>query len=184
MIRVIRVMRHIPIVVISEHLEPTEIVAAASATHSGITKNKENLSLVYKPNTDCDNFEEKIQKNIKKDILYGSTGTGPHKDDISFFINGFDARDYASQGQQRTAALSAKLAQIQIIKKEKKTSPVLLLDDVLSELDENRQLFLLKGIQNIQVIITCAGVEAVLKKVYDADLFFVKNGCVYPERIS
>ena len=156
-----------------------EISALAGNVHDKITGGAERLEIIYRPSVLISEFEKKIKKNIDRDIFYGSTGIGPHKDDISFFINGYDARDYGSQGQQRCAVLSLKLAEIQIIKNEKNTNPVLLLDDVLSELDEKRQSFLLDSIKDIQVIITCTGVEDIVKKYNEeAKIFFVKDGNV------
>ena len=84
---------------------------------------------------------------------------GPHKDDFIFYINNKDVRKYGSQGQQRTAALSLKLAEIELVKQIIHDTPVLLLDDVLSELDSNRQNFLLNSIGDIQTIITCTGLD-------------------------
>ncbi len=156
-----------------------DISELASEIHNKITGGKERLEIIYKPNISSDMFEKKLIKNTDKDIFYGTTSTGPHKDDVSFIINGYDAKDYGSQGQQRCSALSAKLAEIEIIKKEKKTNPVLLLDDVLSELDEKRQSFLIESIKDIQVIITCTGIEDILKKTNaDTQVFFVENGDV------
>jgi len=157
------------------------ISEAASLIHKDITGGKEFLEIIYKPSSLKNEFQKKLDKYTDKDIFYGTTSVGPHKDDIIFNINGFNARDYGSQGQQRTAALSAKLAEIQIIENEKKTTPVLLLDDVLSELDEKRQSFLFEKIKDIQVIITCTGIEEITKKVSrDVSVFFVENGNALP----
>ncbi len=145
--------------------------------HKQITNNKEHLELKYKPSVLANEFKEKLEKNIEKDIFYTSTSYGPHKDDMLFFINNINARDFGSQGQQRTASLSTKLAEIQLIKEEKGILPVLLLDDVLSELDKDRQKFLIKNIKNLQVIITCTGVEDVLKNLDEkCNIFNVSNG--------
>lgn len=147
--------------------------------HCDITNNKENLELKYKPSVIIDEFKEKLEKNIDKDILYGTTCYGPHKDDLLFFINGVNARDFGSQGQQRTVSLSTKLAEIQLIEEEKNILPVLLLDDVLSELDKDRQRFLIRNIKNLQVIITCTGVEDILKNLDEEyNVFNVSNGKV------
>ncbi len=156
-----------------------DISDMANKIHQNITGGKENFAIIYKPSVSIEDFEKKLNRNIERDIYYGTTGTGPHKDDLNFVINGFDVRDYGSQGQQRTSALSAKLAEIEIIKRERHTEPVLLLDDVLSELDEKRQTFLLESIKDIQVIITCTGIEDIVKKVgKDVYVFFVENGNV------
>ena len=104
---------------------------------------------------------------------------GKHKDDVSFTINDSEVKIYGSQGQQRTAALSAKLAEIEIIKEEKGETPVLLLDDVLSELDEKRQYYLLESIKDIQTVITCTGIEDSIKKYTDKSYIFnVENGII------
>lgn len=147
--------------------------------HYEITGNKENLQIKYKPSVMIDEFEEKLLKSIDKDILYTSTSYGPHKDDILFFINNVNVRDYGSQGQQRTVSLSTKLAEIKFIEEEKNILPVLLLDDVLSELDKSRQKYLISHIKNIQVIITCTGVEDVIKNLdEECKIFNVTNGSI------
>ena len=118
-----------------------------------------------------------------KDIKLKQTTVGPHRDDISFMVKKededkeIDIRKYGSQGQQRTAALSLKLSEIELVRKVTKDNPVLLLDDVLSELDSNRQNYLLNSIGDIQTIITTTDVvdisEELLKK---ARIFKIKNG--------
>jgi len=131
--------------------------------HMHITQDKETLEIIYNPNiTDGEKYLTHMEKSHKRDIILGSTSHGIHKDDITFMINGISARNFGSQGQQRTAALSAKLAEIEIIKQSTGETPVLLLDDVLSELDSNRQKFLLSQITNLQALITCTGLEDVL----------------------
>ena len=87
------------------------------------------------------------------------TSAGPHRDDLCFMVNGIDIRKFGSQGQQRTAALSLKLSEIYLVKEKIKDTPVLLLDDVLSELDSNRQTYLLDSIHDIQTLITCTGLD-------------------------
>lgn len=151
--------------------------------HKNITNNKEQLEIKYKPSVLKEEFEQKLLKNINKDILYKTTSYGPHKDDILFFINGINARDFGSQGQQRTVSLSTKLAEIQLIEEEKLSQPILLLDDVLSELDKDRQKFLIQNIKNLQVIITCTGVEDVLKNLHkNCTIFYVNNGNIVKQQ--
>ncbi len=151
----------------------------AAQIHSEITQNKETLEIKYKPSVTAEDFADKLSKNLKKDIQTGSTAYGIHKDDITFNINGEEARVYGSQGQQRTASLSAKLAEIEIIKTQKNTNPVLLLDDVLSELDFSRQSYLLKSIKDVQTFITCTGVEDIVKNVTkEAKVFEIYKGKV------
>ena len=107
------------------------------------------------------------------------TGCGPHRDDLCFMIHGVDIRRFGSQGQQRTAALSLKLSEIEIVKRQIKDTPVLLLDDVLSELDSSRQRYLLENINDIQTFITCTGVDDFVKNNFRIDrLFQVTDGKV------
>lgn len=133
--------------------------------HVRLTDGKERLEIVYEPNTTEKLFKEKVFLSRNKDFISKTTNTGPHRDDMIVRINGNDLRKYGSQGQQRTAALSLKLAEIEMIKNVAKVKPVLLLDDVLSELDRSRQNTLLENIKGIQTIITCTGLEE-----------FVENG--------
>ena len=137
--------------------------------YSKITNNKEMFNFQYKPNVIIEDFYTKLNKNIERDIYLGSTSVGIHKDDVFMTIDGLDVRNYASQGQQRSVSLSLKLAEIELIKEVTNKTPVLLLDDVLSELDENRQKFLLDFLENIQTIITCTGVEDILKKIKNTE---------------
>ena len=111
-----------------------------------------------------------------------STTKGPHRDDLCFMIKDMDIRKFGSQGQQRTAALSLKLAEIEFVKRIIKDTPVLLLDDVLSELDKNRQNYLLDNIHDIQTIVTCTGVDEFVNHRFDIDqIFHVDNGTVAKE---
>jgi DNA replication and repair protein RecF len=114
-----------------------------------------------------------LEKSHDRDIMRGATCEGAHTDDIEFSINNMSARHFGSQGQQRTAALSAKLAEIEIIQQATGEMPILLLDDVLSELDKHRQKFLLQHIQNLQTIVTCTGTEKFPKKSF---LLKMENG--------
>jgi len=112
------------------------------------------------------------------------TTVGPHRDDICFMIqrpekDAEDVRKYGSQGQQRTSALSLKLAEIELVKKKIKDSPIILLDDVLSELDRKRQKQLLDSIEGMQTILTCTGLEEFVDRQKDENkLFYVENGKV------
>lgn len=155
----------------------------AENKHNLITGGIEKLKIEYMPNSEIADFEKKIKSRIERDIFMGNTTSGPHKDDLNFYINENDVKIYGSQGQQRTAALSTKLAEIDLIKNESSNNPILLLDDVLSELDESRQKFLFDSIYDIQTIITCTGIEDCVKKYIDSSfLFYVKNGNI--EKIS
>ena len=154
--------------------------SVAENLHDKITCGKEKLQIFYRPSVVAAEFSKRLNKYIERDIFQGSTSIGIHKDDFSFFINGIDAKTYGSQGQQRTASLSTKLAQIEIIKEEKDEYPILLLDDVLSELDESRQRYLIENTFFIQTIITCTDAYDVLKIFKDSvSIYRVENGEVF-----
>lgn len=150
-----------------------------------ITNGKETMEISYEPNIDKkDSLEEQkihlrnqLSKNLKNDIFRGSTSVGPHKDDLKVCVEGIDIRRFGSQGQQRTAALSMKLAEIKIIKEETGVLPILLLDDVLSELDEERQEFLIHSVNEVQVFITTTEINEKLKAQLSAgEIFFAEKG--------
>lgn len=132
--------------------------------HGRLTSGKEKLEIIYEFNVDEDNFDRILQEKIDTDLRYSSTQFGPHRDDISFMINGIDARKYGSQGQQRTVALSLKMAEIKLVKKIINDNPILLLDDVMSELDTSRRDSLIEEIRDIQTIITCTGYDDFIKE--------------------
>ena len=111
-----------------------------------------------------------------------STSAGPHRDDICFLNKDIDIRKFGSQGQQRTAALSLKLSEIELVKRITKDKPILLLDDVLSELDKHRQNYLLDSINDIQTLITCTGVDEFVNHRFSINkIFHVQNGQVVKE---
>ncbi len=137
-----------------------------------------NITDVNDTNFTEENLVKVMMKKSFDDIMRGSTKIGPHQDDLEFYINDLDAKMYASQGQQRSIVLSLKLAEINYLKSKTGTYPVLLLDDVLSELDKNRQLKLLDAInENVQTFITTPSIsdikEDLLKK---AKVFKIENG--------
>lgn len=147
--------------------------------HNKLSGGVEKLSIKYVPHINSVDFEKEISNSRQKDIKLKSTNCGPHKDDIIFYIDGNDVRKYGSQGQQRTVALSLKLAEIQLVKNIIKDMPVLLLDDVLSELDSNRQNYLLNSIGDIQTIVTCTGLEEfVNNRISVNKIFKVTEGTV------
>ncbi len=147
--------------------------------HKKLSGNKEEIIIKYEPDVSVDDFEKMMRINQERDIKLKQTTTGPHRDDFSFIVNGIDIRKYGSQGQQRTAALSLKLSEIELVKKVSKDTPVLLLDDVLSELDSNRQNYLLNSIGNIQTIITCTGLDEFINNRFEINkVFKVTNGTV------
>ena len=148
--------------------------------HKNLTGEKEELVIKYQPNVETENFDSKLQANREKDIKYKLTSVGPHRDDFDFFINYNDAKKYGSQGQQRTVALSLKLAEIELIKNTTGNTPILLLDDVLSELDSNRQNYLLNSIGDIQTIITCTGLDEFVDSRIKMDTVYrVSNNSLY-----
>ncbi|MBR6405783.1 MAG: DNA replication/repair protein RecF [Lachnospiraceae bacterium] len=147
--------------------------------HEKLSGGRESLSLLYEKNTEADDFLQNLQKNRDKDLKAKTTGIGPHRDDISFVLTTenpgeeeLDARVFGSQGQQRTCALSVKLAEIELVKLRTGDEPVLLLDDVLSELDTLRQQYLLRSIQNIQTIITCTGLTEFVSHPFERSLVY------------
>ncbi len=140
--------------------------------HGHLSQGKEKLKLCYEPNVREDEFLKVLQDSREKELVLKSTLHGPHRDDISFLLGEEDIRKFGSQGQQRTSALSLKLAEIELVKRTIKDDPVLLLDDVLSELDRNRQTQLLDSIQNIQTIITCTGLEEFVKERIHSDRIY------------
>ena len=154
-----------------------------SDIHSRLTGGIENIKVCYVPDVDVNDFEEEVRNSRQKDIKYKVTGKGPHKDDLIFLINDNDVRKYGSQGQQRTAALSLKLSEIELVKLVIKDTPVLLLDDVLSELDAGRQSWLLESIQDIQTLISCTGLDDFVNSRISLDkVFRVKEGIVQEEK--
>lgn len=127
---------------------------------------------------EIEEFEKKLQCSQEKDIKLKQTTVGPHRDDFSFLIGDVDIRKFGSQGQQRTAALSLKLSEIELVKKLTKDTPILLLDDVLSELDSNRQNYLLSSIKDIQTIITCTGLEEFVNNRFEINRVYKVTGGV------
>ena len=145
--------------------------------HSRLTGGREKLEIVYEYNVNENNFEDVLREKLETDLKYSSTQAGPHRDDISFLINGIDARKYGSQGQQRTVALSLKMAEIKLVKKIISDNPILLLDDVMSELDTDRRNALIDEIKDIQTIITCTGYDEFIKEqVIINNVYSVVNG--------
>lgn len=136
-----------------------EIGGIFAEIHSRLSGGREAPQLSYEKDTEPELFAERLRCNREKDIRTKLTNAGPHRDDLCFSVGGVDIRRFGSQGQQRTAALSLKLSEIEIVKKNVKDTPVLLLDDVLSELDSSRQRYLLESIHDIQTFITCTGID-------------------------
>lgn len=155
--------------------------------HEDITNGKESLEISYEPKVrfsdslrdQQDIFRKTLQENIKNDIRNGITSCGPHKDDLKLCINNVDIRHFGSQGQQRTAALSLKLAEIRLIKEETGEDAVLLLDDVMSELDGSRQNYLINSLGDVQLFITTTELSDEVKSALPAgQTFYVSAGNV------
>lgn len=150
--------------------------------HSNLTGGKEQLQIRYEENVKEEEYAGLLDQKQELDLKYQSTQYGPHRDDMGFYINDIEVRKFGSQGQQRTAALSLKLAEIEIVKKRIHDTPVLLLDDVMSELDENRRDYLLHSIDKLQTIITCTGYDDFIKERMNINkVYKVVKGHVYPE---
>ena len=140
--------------------------------HIRLSGGKENLLVKYVPDAKEDEFEDILSRNRERDIRMKYTCAGPHRDDIIFYIDELDVHKYGSQGQKRTSALSLKLAEIEIVKQLTGDKPVLLLDDVLSELDSSRQNYLLNSISDVQTIITCTGLDEFINNRFDLNRIF------------
>lgn len=150
--------------------------------HSKLTGGKEQLHIEYEKSIDENDYLNQLHMKQEMDLKYQSTQCGPQRDDICFYIDGIEVRKYGSQGQQRTAALSLKLAEIEIVKSLIRDTPILLLDDVMSELDENRRDYLLHSINDIQTIITCTGYDDFIRERMKINkVYRVVNGHVYYE---
>ncbi len=159
-----------------------ELNSLVGPIHNRLCGGREELKLCYEPNIKEDDFLEALSRDKEKELILKSTLHGPHRDDISFCLDGEDIRKFGSQGQQRTSALSLKLAEIELVKRKIRDDPVLLLDDVLSELDRNRQTQLLDSIKDIQTIITCTGLEEFVKERICSDrIYHVVQGSIQPE---
>ena len=151
--------------------------------HSQLTGGKEQMKVEYEKNVSAEEFREQLYSRRNKDISSGTTTAGPHRDDLRFKVGGIDIRKFGSQGQQRTAALSLKLSEIRLIEQVTGEKPILLLDDVLSELDAGRQSWLLESIQDIQTLISCTGLDDFVNSRISLDkVFRVTEGRVQEEK--
>ena len=156
-----------------------ELNEIAAKVHQKLSGGKEELVIKYEPNVTAESLEEKLEETLERDKRQKTTSVGPHRDDICFLVNGIDIRKFGSQGQQRTAALSLKLAEIELVQKKIKDMPVLLLDDVLSELDSNRQNYLLDAIGDLQTVITCTGVDEFVNHRFEINkIYKIVNGSI------
>lgn len=147
--------------------------------HYRISGEKEDLLLQYEPSIEDIFFEDELFRVKERDMRQCMTSVGPHRDDLLFSIGEVDIRKFGSQGQQRTSALSLKLSEIELVKRSIHDTPVLLLDDVLSELDSNRQNYLLNSIHDTQTLITCTGLDEFVKNRFHINkIFKVVQGTV------
>lgn len=159
-----------------------EVNRIIGGIHEKLTGGRENIELSYESSAGELSMEEMLWKNRERDIRFKSTSAGPHRDDLCFRVGDLDIRKFGSQGQQRTAALSLKLSEIELVKMLIHDTPILLLDDVLSELDKNRQNYLLDSIHDIQTVITCTGLDEFVNHRFSINkIFYVKNGTVAKE---
>lgn len=176
---------------IKQRLEFLNMISEKAAVyHSGISKEKEKLELKYissvgaKPGDSLQELENKFyskcKSNRQNEITCGVTLSGPHRDDIEVIINGKNAKLFASQGQQRSAVLSLKLAEAAVLKERMGENPVILLDDVLSELDSGRQDYLINELKGCQVFITCCE-KSNKEQLRQGKIFLVKNGSITEE---
>jgi DNA replication and repair protein RecF len=153
--------------------------------HRNLTGGKEEIKIIYEPNVREEDFEKQLRQYRKRDLKFRLSSVGPHRDDFCIKINNIDIRRFGSQGQQRSAALSLKLSEIELVQDLIKDTPVLLLDDVLSELDSSRQNDLLKSIGNIQTLITCTGMDEFIRNRFPVNrVFQVVSGTVNTQRKS
>lgn len=157
----------------------------AKEIHFGISHDKEELDIEYlstcgaEETDDIQTLTEKLRKAVadsrEEDIRFGNTSIGPHRDDLDIKINELSCRRFASQGQQRSAVLSLKLTEANLLFKSRGERPVILLDDVLSELDSKRQDFLLNKVSGYQVFVTCCE-ESPKEQLKKGKIFYVDNG--------
>lgn len=148
----------------SEHVQ--RLAEVASTMHETLSDGRERLTVAYQPSLTeydpvylIDQLEQALSDSVERDLRYGSTTIGPHRDDVLLALEDADVRVYGSQGQQRTAVLSLKLAQLEILREERGEAPILLLDDVFSELDKRRQQMLIVAVQGCQTFLTCTHLE-------------------------
>lgn len=163
----------------------------ADRHHSNLSNHIERLKISYESNIPLENnkviresFLTTLNQNHKRDIFKKNTGVGPHRDDLTFYINDMNA-SFGSQGQQRSLILSLKMAEIALIKKVTGEFPILLLDDVMSELDNHRQLKLLESIdEEVQTFMTTTSLDHLSNLPPDLKTFLVKNGNIYEKQVD
>ena len=173
-------------IILKERIEYIkELKEYAKKYHDDISNGSEELSIEYISNCSADENDtleeltEKLRTSYEKsrneDYHTGYTNIGPHRDDMDIKINGISAKTFGSQGQQRSAVLSLKLAQAQMLSIKNNEKPVVLLDDVLSELDTKRQDFLLNKVEDYQVFVTCCE-ESNKEQLKNGKVFYINHG--------
>lgn len=158
--------------------------------HRSITAGRESLEVAYQPDIDPDSPEgiggemlRALEKSRAEDMRRGFTTRGPHRDDIGIALSGIDVRTFGSQGQKRTAALSLKLSELALIRELREEAPVLILDDVLSELDEGRQQLLMESMRECQCFLTCTSLEGLKRAgLGNMRVFRCRGGELLPEQ--
>ncbi len=143
--------------------------------YKGITEGKESLEINYLCSFTGDNLKEELKKSRANDMFSAKTSVGPHRDDLEFKINGINAKSFGSQGQKRSVALTLKLAEAEVIKKNTGESPICLLDDIMSELDPKRQNFILNHIKGMQTFLTCCDPQTVSNLIEGKKIKIVKG---------
>lgn len=164
-----------------------KLFSYAKIIHEEITEGREQLEIRYMPTFEADDYtngqrlsEQFIQvqrEHDDKERILRQSVIGPHRDDLVFLINGKNVKNFGSQGQQRTVVLTLKMAHLEMIRQYSGENPILLLDDILSELDLSRQKYLLDKIEGRQVIITCTNREGILDSE-NKKFFHIKSGKV------
>jgi len=153
-----------------------------STIYDGLSRGREQMLLQYDPKeTDKDALYAALRASRTTDMKAGFTTVGPHRDDIDILIGGTSARLYASQGQQRSAVLSLKLAESTLLSQSYNEKPIILLDDVMSELDSSRQEYILNHIEGFQVFVTCCD-PAAIEKLAGGSIYHIENGRVTATR--
>lgn len=161
-----------------------EIAPIASQKHALLSDNKEVLEIKIESGYSGDeqtialSLQDDLKSCLERDMRLGFTTIGPHRDDIKFSLNGTDVRIFGSQGQQRTVALALKLAEAQVFLNKCNESPILILDDVLSELDKKRQRKLISAVNNMQTIFTATHLDRQVFKTQQFNRIVIENGKV------
>ena len=153
-----------------------EINDLVKSIHTKLSGDREQLEIIYEPCVKEQDFESELVRVRDRDLKFKCTNIGPHKDDMCFLINGMDVRKYGSQGQQRSCVLAMKLAEATVVGDLFGEHPVLLLDDVLSELDDERQTYLLTRMGEHQTIVTTCDTAAFART--NGKIVMVKGGVV------